>query len=66
MASTCTSAVPAGQPLPRSEIPLILTFDGLSLAMTAPRVAGARLRAMVRIVAKYILDGFAKVWNEEF
>jgi hypothetical protein len=60
VASTCTSALPGGQPLPRSEIPWILTFEGAFLGVTAPRTAEARLREIVRMLAIYILDYVAK------
>lgn len=65
MASTCTSALPGGQPVPRSEIPLILTFEGADLGAAAPGAAAARPRKRVRIVAMYILDERAdESWNE--
>jgi len=64
--SICTSVLPAGQPLPRSEIPTILTSEGTSLGVTAPRAAEARLRVRVRIVVNCIFaDLLNKGWDGE-
>lgn len=67
MASTCTSALPGGQPVPRSEIPRTLTFEGASLRSATSGEAAARPRRRVRIVAMYILDKSAdEGWNQGF
>lgn len=56
VASTCILALPAGQPLPRSEIPWIFTFDGADPEIAAPGAAATSPRKRIKAVAIYILD----------